>query len=118
MANNRYQLTNDVKAGPYQYAFNTDVSMFEYMNAHQPLGLQFNHHRGGQGLQMIAPYPHNNNNNNNNNTHYSLIPLFYPLLPSSTLLRHENASEYKGTTQYVHTSPSLPNWKGSCSLKR
>jgi hypothetical protein len=47
MAKNNYQLTNDVKTGPYQFAFNTEMSMFEWMNAHQPLGLQFNHHMGG-----------------------------------------------------------------------
>jgi hypothetical protein len=47
MAKTNYQLTNDVKTGPYQYAFNTEMSMFEYMNANQPLGLQFNHHMGG-----------------------------------------------------------------------
>jgi hypothetical protein len=47
MAKNNYQLTNNVKKGPYQFAFNTEMSMFEWMNAHQPLGLQFNHHMGG-----------------------------------------------------------------------
>jgi hypothetical protein len=47
MAKNNYQLTDNVKTGPYQFAFNTEMSMFEWMNAHQPLGLQFNHHMGG-----------------------------------------------------------------------
>ena len=47
MAKTNYATPADVQAGPYQYAFNTKMNMFEYMQAHQPLGKQFNHHMGG-----------------------------------------------------------------------
>ncbi|KAF2875904.1 S-adenosyl-L-methionine-dependent methyltransferase [Massariosphaeria phaeospora] len=47
MAKNNYATPTDVAAGPYQYAFNTTMNMFEYMQTHQPLGTQFNHHMGG-----------------------------------------------------------------------
>ncbi|EUC34431.1 hypothetical protein COCCADRAFT_35891 [Bipolaris zeicola 26-R-13] len=42
-----YELTSDIESGPYQFAFNTKMSMFEYMIAHPPLGQQFNHHMSG-----------------------------------------------------------------------
>ncbi|KAL1793217.1 hypothetical protein ACET3X_008199 [Alternaria dauci] len=42
-----YELTTDIKNGPYQYAFGTDVDMFRYFEAHPPLGQQFNNHMGG-----------------------------------------------------------------------
>jgi hypothetical protein len=47
MEKTNYASPKDIAAGPYQYAFDTKMNMFEYMNAHQPLGQQFNHHMGG-----------------------------------------------------------------------
>ncbi|RMZ72389.1 O-methyltransferase B [Pyrenophora seminiperda CCB06] len=32
---------------PYQYAFDTELDMFQYVHAHEPLGIQFDHHMGG-----------------------------------------------------------------------
>ncbi|ORX92631.1 O-methyltransferase-domain-containing protein, partial [Clohesyomyces aquaticus] len=47
MAKTNYATPNNSANGPYQYAFSTKMNMFEYMQAHQPLGKQFNHHMGG-----------------------------------------------------------------------
>jgi hypothetical protein len=47
MATTNYATPTDVAAGPYQFAYNTKQNMFEYMQAHPPLGMQFNHHMGG-----------------------------------------------------------------------
>ncbi|KAI4642224.1 hypothetical protein J4E93_007368 [Alternaria ventricosa] len=44
---NDYQLTSDITNGPYQYAFNTELDMFRYLDTHPPLGQQFNNHMGG-----------------------------------------------------------------------
>ncbi|UPX12161.1 uncharacterized protein EKO05_0002727 [Ascochyta rabiei] len=42
-----YESPSDGREGPYQYAFNTKLNMFEYMQAHPPLGEQFNYHMSG-----------------------------------------------------------------------
>ena len=33
--------------GPYQYAYDTELNFFEYLQAHPPYGEQFNYHMGG-----------------------------------------------------------------------
>ena len=47
MAQKDYETPTDVRAGPYQSAFETEMNMFEYLTNHPPLGQQFNHHMGG-----------------------------------------------------------------------
>ncbi|KAF9696734.1 hypothetical protein EKO04_005172 [Ascochyta lentis] len=47
MERTNYETPSDAKAGPYQYAFDTKLNMFEYMHAHPPLGEQFNYHMSG-----------------------------------------------------------------------
>ena len=47
MAKTNYATPTDVQAGPYQDAYKTKMNMFEYMTAHPPQGMQFNHHMGG-----------------------------------------------------------------------
>ena len=42
-----YREPNSASDGPYQYAYNTPLNMFAYMQAHPPMGPQFNHHMGG-----------------------------------------------------------------------
>jgi hypothetical protein len=46
-ASTSYAEPNSASAGPYQYAYSTDLNMFAYMQAHPPMGPQFNHHMGG-----------------------------------------------------------------------
>ncbi|KAF2646829.1 S-adenosyl-L-methionine-dependent methyltransferase [Massarina eburnea CBS 473.64] len=43
----QYATPSDFAAGPYQYAFDTEMNLFQYMHAHPPLGKQFDHHMGG-----------------------------------------------------------------------
>lgn len=33
--------------GPFQFAYDTTLNFFAYLQANNPLGLQFNHHMGG-----------------------------------------------------------------------
>lgn len=47
MQKTNYTIPSDPQAGPYQFAFDTKMNMFEYMHAHPPLGQQFDHHMGG-----------------------------------------------------------------------
>jgi hypothetical protein len=47
MAMVNYEPSTDVESGPFQYAFNTKMDMMAYLQAHPPLGEQFNHHMGG-----------------------------------------------------------------------
>lgn len=47
MQKTKYATPSDAKAGPYQYAFDTEMNMFEYLHAHPPLGKQFDHHMSG-----------------------------------------------------------------------
>lgn len=42
-----YANPSDSDVRPYQFAFNTSMNMFEYMEAHDPLGSQFNNHMSG-----------------------------------------------------------------------
>ncbi len=42
-----YKTPNQVDSGPLQYAFNTQLNMFEYLTAHSSFGMQFNNHMGG-----------------------------------------------------------------------
>jgi hypothetical protein len=46
-ASTSYAEPNSASNGPYQYAYSTDLNMFAYMQAHPPMGPQFNHHMGG-----------------------------------------------------------------------
>jgi hypothetical protein len=46
MEKTNYSAPTDSQAGPYQYAFDTKMNMFQYMDAHN-LGKQFHHHMGG-----------------------------------------------------------------------
>ncbi|KAK3291164.1 S-adenosyl-L-methionine-dependent methyltransferase [Chaetomium fimeti] len=47
LADHDYQTPNDVSHGPYQAAYNTPLNFFEWLQANQPNGTQFNHHMGG-----------------------------------------------------------------------
>lgn len=47
MQKTNYEVPSNAKAGPYQYAFDTELNMFEYLHEHPPLGKQFDHHMGG-----------------------------------------------------------------------
>lgn len=47
LAEHQWQTPNDVSDGPYQAAFNTSLNFFEWLQAHPPYGMQFNHHMGG-----------------------------------------------------------------------
>ena len=38
---------NSAENSPYQYAYNTKLNFFEYLQANPPFGPQFNHHMGG-----------------------------------------------------------------------
>ncbi|KAJ4378633.1 hypothetical protein N0V86_005503 [Didymella sp. IMI 355093] len=42
-----YANPSDGKPNPYQFAFRTEMNMFEYMHAHPPLGMQFDNHMSG-----------------------------------------------------------------------
>ena len=42
-----YTTPNNPTSGPLQYAFNTQLNMFEYLTAHPSFGMQFNNHMGG-----------------------------------------------------------------------
>ncbi|KAK4232773.1 hypothetical protein C8A03DRAFT_39595 [Achaetomium macrosporum] len=42
-----YKTPNSLTDGPLQYAYNTQLNMFEHLMAHPPYGEQFNHHMGG-----------------------------------------------------------------------
>ncbi|KAJ4308931.1 hypothetical protein N0V94_009154 [Neodidymelliopsis sp. IMI 364377] len=47
MQKTNYATPSTADAGPYQYAFDTNMNMFEYLHEHPPLGKQFDHHMGG-----------------------------------------------------------------------
>ncbi|KAH6843416.1 S-adenosyl-L-methionine-dependent methyltransferase [Chaetomium sp. MPI-CAGE-AT-0009] len=47
LASHDWQTPNDVSHGPYQAAYNTTLNFFEWLQANQPYGAQFNHHMGG-----------------------------------------------------------------------
>jgi hypothetical protein len=47
LASHEWQTPNDVANGPYQAAYNTPLNFFEWLQANQPYGMQFNHHMGG-----------------------------------------------------------------------
>lgn len=40
-------MPNSVSDGPLQYAYKTDLNMFEHLQANPPYGVKFNHHMGG-----------------------------------------------------------------------
>lgn len=42
-----YKTPNSLTDGPLQYAYNTQLNMFEHLVAHPPYGMQFNNHMGG-----------------------------------------------------------------------
>ncbi|KAH9908508.1 S-adenosyl-L-methionine-dependent methyltransferase [Xylariomycetidae sp. FL2044] len=42
-----YKAPNDMTDGSLQYAYDTKLNMFEHLQAHPPLGVQFNYHMGG-----------------------------------------------------------------------
>lgn len=43
----KYANPSELRPRPYQYAFVTNMDMFQYLHAHPPLGVQFDHHMGG-----------------------------------------------------------------------
>ncbi|KAK4033599.1 Demethylsterigmatocystin 6-O-methyltransferase [Parachaetomium inaequale] len=47
LADHQWQAPNDVANGPYQAAHSTPLNFFEWLQAHPPYGMQFNHHMGG-----------------------------------------------------------------------
>ncbi|KAH6640167.1 S-adenosyl-L-methionine-dependent methyltransferase [Chaetomium tenue] len=47
LSTHAFQTPNDVSHGPYQAAYNTPLNFFEWLQANQPYGTQFNHHMGG-----------------------------------------------------------------------
>jgi len=42
-----YKTPNSISDGPLQHAYQTDLNMFEWLQAEPPHGVQFNHHMGG-----------------------------------------------------------------------
>lgn len=42
-----WKTPNSISDGPYQYAFDTKLNFFEYLQAKPPYDVQFNHHMGG-----------------------------------------------------------------------
>ncbi|KAK5164213.1 uncharacterized protein LTR77_009907 [Saxophila tyrrhenica] len=46
-ATTAYQEPRSAEHGPFQYAYNTSLNFFAYLQARDPLGVQFNHHMGG-----------------------------------------------------------------------
>lgn len=44
---NGYKTPNSISDGSMQYAYDTQLNMFEYLQANPPRGVQFNHHMGG-----------------------------------------------------------------------
>lgn len=50
IAKTGYKNPNDGTNGPYQFAYSTSLNFFAYLQANNPLGIQFNHHMGGYRL--------------------------------------------------------------------
>lgn len=46
-AKNGHRVPDSVDNGPYQYAYDTELNFFAYLQANNPLGIQFNNHMGG-----------------------------------------------------------------------
>jgi len=44
---NGYKTPQSISDGPLQYAYSTELNMFEHLHANPPYGFQFNHHMGG-----------------------------------------------------------------------
>lgn len=42
-----WKTPNSISDGSYQLAYNTELNFFQYLQANNPLGFQFNHHMGG-----------------------------------------------------------------------